>query len=185
MHRYSLQHHKIRIKSLDRFLEDNSFTIANRKVRLRLLTQRDMDLWMEFVNSCSPRSLWLRFLSPFSATPEIAQRFCNINPDEEVAVAAEITEEGRKKLIAIARLITCQPRDEVEYAVIVTDSWQQQKLGRMLSKACLNLAKHLDVRVVNAETIQENFPIVRVLNHFHFKIESKERNMILMSLELK
>ncbi len=55
----------------------------------------------------------------------------------------------------------------------------------MLSKACLNLAKHLDVRVVNAETIQENFPIVRVLNHFHFKIESKERNMILMSLELK
>ncbi|HBA55921.1 MAG TPA: hypothetical protein DCZ04_16090, partial [Syntrophorhabdus aromaticivorans] len=87
--------------------------------------------------------------------------------------------------IAIARLIKCRPRDEVEYAVIVTDSWQQKRLGRMLSQACLNLAKHLDIRVVNAETIQENFPIVRVLNHFHFKIESKERNMILMSLRLK
>jgi len=184
MYRHSLQSYKIRIKNLDRFLADNSFTLANRQVRLRLLTKNDTDLWTQFVNSCSPRSLWLRFLSPFSATPETAQRFCNINPEEEVAVAAEVTEGDRKQLIAIARLIKCQPRDEVEYAVIVTDSWQQQRLGRMLSSACLNLAKYLDVRVVNAETIQENFPIVRVLNHFHFKIESKERNMILMSLAL-
>ncbi len=185
MYRHSLQCYKVRMKTLDRFLADNSFTIGSHSVHLRLLTRHDMDLWTEFVNSCSPRSLWLRFLSPFSATPETAQQFCNINPEEEVAVAAEITEGDRKKLIAIARLIKCRPRDEVEYAVIVTDSWQQKRLGRMLSQACLNLAKHLDIRVVNAETIQENFPIVRVLNHFHFKIESKERNMILMSLRLK
>ncbi|OPY78774.1 MAG: succinyl-CoA synthetase subunit alpha [Syntrophorhabdus sp. PtaU1.Bin153] len=185
MYRHNLQGYKFRMKTLDRFLADNSFTIDKRPVHLRLLTRHDMDLWTEFVNSCSPRSLWLRFLSPFSATPKTAQQFCNIDPEEEVAVAAEVTEGDRKKLIAIARLIKCQPRDEVEYAVIVTDSWQQKRLGRMLSKACLDLAKHLDIRVVNAETIQENFPIVRVLNHFHFKIESKERNMILMSLRLK
>ncbi|OPY65022.1 MAG: succinyl-CoA synthetase subunit alpha [Syntrophorhabdus sp. PtaU1.Bin002] len=185
MYRHSLHSYKVKIKTLDRFLADNSFTIGNRPVHLRLLTQRDMDLWTEFVNSCSPRSLWLRFLSPFSATQETAQRFCNINPEEEVAVAAEMIEGDRKKLIAIARLIACQPRDEVEYAIIVTDSWQQKRLGRLLSEACLKLAKYLDIRVVNAETIQENFPIVRVLNHFHFKIESKERNMILMSLRLK
>jgi acyl-CoA synthetase (NDP forming) len=185
MYRHNLQGYKFRMKTLDRFLADNSFTIDKHPVHLRLLTRHDIDLWTEFVNTCSPRSLWLRFLSPFSATPETAQQFCNIDPEEEVAVAAEITEGNRKKLIAIARLIKCRPRDEVEYAVIVTDSWQQKRLGRMLSKACLDLAKHLDIRVVNAETIQENFPIVRVLNHFHFKIESKERNMILMSLRLK
>ena len=185
MYRHSLQSYRSKIKTLDRFLADNSFTIANRQVRLRLLTQHDIDLWTQFVNGCSPRSLWLRFLSPFSATPETAQQFCAINPEEEVAVAAEVNEGDGRQLIAIARLIKCRPRDEVEYAVIVTDSWQQKRLGRMLSKACLNLAKYLDVRVVNAETIQENFPIVRVLNHFHFKIESKERNMILMSLTLE
>ena len=55
----------------------------------------------------------------------------------------------------------------------------------MLSELCLNLAKHLDFRVVNAETVQENFPILRVLNHFHFKMKNKERNMILMFLRLE
>ncbi|HBA55922.1 MAG TPA: hypothetical protein DCZ04_16095, partial [Syntrophorhabdus aromaticivorans] len=92
MYRHSLQCYKVRMKTLDRFLADNSFTIGSHSVHLRLLTRHDMDLWTEFVNSCSPRSLWLRFLSPFSATPETAQQFCNINPEEEVAVAAEITE---------------------------------------------------------------------------------------------
>jgi acyl-CoA synthetase (NDP forming)/GNAT superfamily N-acetyltransferase len=185
MYRYSRQCEKVRLKTLDRFLADNSFTIGNRSVHLRVLTNKDVDLWTEFVNSCSPRSLWLRFLSPFSATPETAHQFCNIKPDEEVAVVAETTEDNRKKLVAIARLIKCRPRDEAEYAVIVTDSWQQKRLGRVLSEACLNLAKRLDVRIVNAETVQENFPIMRVLDHFHFKMKNKERNVILMSLALE
>lgn len=185
MYRYSRQCNKVRIKALNRFLADNSLTIDDRPVHLRRLSNDDIDLWTDFVNSCSPRSLWFRFLSPFSATPETAQRFCNINPDEEVAVVAETTDGDHKKLIAIGRLIKCRPRDEAEYAVIVTDSWQQKRLGRVLSEVCLNLAKHLDFRVVNAETIQENFPIMNVLNHFHFKMKNKERNMILMSLTLK
>jgi RimJ/RimL family protein N-acetyltransferase len=185
MFRYSRQCDKARIKALDRFLADNSLTIDDRPVHLRLLSKDDVDLWTDFVNSCSPRSLWLRFLSPFSATPETAQRFCDINPDEEVAVVAETTEGDHKKLIAIARLIKCRPRDEAEYAVIVTDSWQQKKLGPALSDVCLNLAKRLDFRVVNAETVQENFPILRVLNHFHFTMKNKERNMILMFLRLE
>jgi acyl-CoA synthetase (NDP forming)/RimJ/RimL family protein N-acetyltransferase len=185
MYRHSLQCYKVRIKALDRVLADNAFTIGDRPVHLRLLTRHDIDLWTEFVNSCSPRSLWLRFLSPFSPTPEAAQRFCDINPDEEVAVAAEMTgDDQRKKLIAIARLIKCGRTDEAEYAVIVTDSWQQKWLGQRLSEACLSLARHLNVRVVNAETVQENFPIMKVLNHFHFKMKNKERNMILMSLTL-
>ncbi len=45
MYRHGLQCCKVRIKALDRFLADNSFTIGNRQVRLRLLTRRDIDLW--------------------------------------------------------------------------------------------------------------------------------------------
>ncbi len=185
MYRYSRRCMKVRIKALDGFLADNSPTVDNRRIRLRLLTQNDMALWTEFVKSCSDRSLWLRFLSPFSPTPERAERFCNISPEEELAVVAEISEGDKKKLIGIARLIRCRSLDEAEYAVIVTDSWQQKKLGRMLSETCVKLAKHLDMRVVNAETVDENLPMTRVLSQCRFKMANKERNMILMSLTLK
>ncbi len=95
MYRYACQRNRIRSRDLDHFLAESSFTIGTSEVRLRLLTRHDVNLWTEFVESCSPRSLWLRFLSPFSPTPEKAQKFCNIDPDEEVAVAAETTADSR------------------------------------------------------------------------------------------
>ena len=185
MYRHGCRRDKIRIRTLDRFLAANSFSLDGYQVDLRLLTARDTDLWTEFVRSCSDRSLWLRFLSPFTPTPEAAERFCNIEPEEEVAVAAEITEDNRRKIIAIARLIKCRSTDEAEYAVIVTDSWQQRRLGRALSEACLKLARFLNLRVVNAETVQENFPMMRVFSHCRFKMQSKDKSMVLMSLTLK
>lgn len=174
-----------RLADLNGFLADRSFAIAGRQVHLRLLTQNDIDLWTDFVKSCSPRSLWMRFLSPFDPTPEAARRYCVIDPEEEVAVVAEAVEADRRKLVAIARLIKCGPTDQAEYAVIVTDSWQKRTLGRLLLEACLDLSKHLGIRVVNAEIVQENFPMNKVLNHCNFTMHAKERNMLLMSRNLE
>jgi acyl-CoA synthetase (NDP forming)/RimJ/RimL family protein N-acetyltransferase len=185
MYRHSRQRIKARTKALDTFLARSSFTIGNHPVHLRLLTHHDIDGWTQFVNSCSPRSLWLRFLSPFTATPDKAERFCNINPEEEVAVVAEMINGEEKRLIAIARLIRCRLPDQAEYAVIVTDSWQQKTLGRVLSETCVNLARHLNLRVVNAETLRENAPMTRVLSRCRFKVANRERNMVLMSLTLQ
>ncbi len=185
MYRHGRQLNKVKIRTLDRFLAGTALPLGDQQVHLRLLTDRDKDLWTEFVNRCSPRSLRLRFLSPFSPTTEAAERFCNIDPNEEVAVVAELTENNRKELVAIARLIKCGQGDEAEYAVIVTDSWQQKTLGGVLSQAALSLAKFLDVKVVNAETLRENFPMTSILNRCGFRTESREKNMILMSLRLK
>ena len=176
---------KARLKALDDLLAVKSFSMNNLRTRFRLLTHHDIDLWMEFVNSCSARSLWMRFLSPFAATAEAAERFCNINPDEEVAIVAEMTEGDRKRLIGIARLSKNRRRDEAEYAVMVSDPWQQKALGFMLSMTCLKLAKHLDIRIVNTESLRENFPMMRILNQCDFKVKEMDRNMVSMSLKLE
>jgi GNAT superfamily N-acetyltransferase len=174
-----------RLADLNGFLAARSFEIAGRRVHLRLLTQDDIDLWTDFVKSCSPRSLWMRFLSPFAPTPEAARRYCVLDPEEEVAVVAETVEGDRRKPVSIARLIKCGTTGHAEYAVIVTDSWQKKTLGRLLLEACLDLSKYLGVRVVNAEIVQENFPMNKVLNHCNFTMHAKERNMLLMSRSLE
>lgn len=175
----------VRLADLNGFLAHRSFEIAGRQVHLRLLTQNDIDLWTDFVKSCSPRSLWMRFLSPFDPTPEAAHRYCVLDPEEEVAVVAETVESDGRKLVAIARLIKCGTTGQAEYAVIVTDSWQKRTLGRLLLEACIDLSKHLGIRVVNAEIVQENFPMNKVLNHCNFTMHAKERNMLLMSRNLE
>jgi acetate---CoA ligase (ADP-forming) len=184
MYAYGQRQHKTRLEELNGLLKARSFTVDDRRIALRLLTHGDISLWTDFVKSCSERSLWMRFLSPFSPTPENARRFCDIDPDEEVAVVAETVEQGNSKLVAIARLIKCGNSGQAEYAVIVTDRWQQKTLGRLLLEACLDMARRLDIRVVNAEILQENFPMNKVLNHCHFTLHAKERNMLLLSRDL-
>ncbi len=174
-----------RLKSLEHRLTEASVLMGGKPVRFRFLRRQDKQLWTEFVNSCSERSLWLRFLSPFSATPERAERFCNVDPEKELAVVAELYEEQRRKFLAVARLVRCRDHDQVEYAVIVTDAWQKMSLGRVLSELCVELAKHLEARTINAETVLENFPMTRILNRCRFVLKKKEENMVRLALTLQ
>jgi acetyltransferase len=159
--------------------------IDDRPVRLRLINPQDIGLWTDFVNSCSPTSLWLRFLSPFSATPERAQRFCNINPENEVAIVAEMMDGEKIKFLGISRLVKNKRCEgEAEYAIIIADLYQKKSLGYTLSRQCIEMAKKEGYRTIRAETIQQNFAMLRIFRNCHFELDYKEDNMVSMALKL-
>lgn len=186
MYRYEQRRRTVMIKALDSRLADKSFIIDKKPVRFRLLRVNDTGLWTDFVNGCSQQSLWLRFLSPFSATPERAQRYCDIDPDEEFAVIAETIEDNRRKVVAIARLIklTFNNNNEAEFAIIVSDPWQRKTLGHLLSELSMGLAENCGIKHMVSETLQENHAIIKVLKRCRFKVERKEGNMFTLSLKL-
>ena len=182
MCRYAGRCKKMETQAVATPLTDEVVVIDNMSLNLRPITQNDIDLWIEFVNGCSPRSLWLRFLSPFSATPENAERFCTVNPEEELAVVAEITSGDHRKLVGIARLIKNAPHhSDAEYAVIISDQWQRRRLGGILSERCMKLAKSWGVKTLRAETIHGNYRMVKILNKCNFKMEGIDGNMVMMS----
>ncbi|HPL32599.1 MAG TPA: acetate--CoA ligase family protein, partial [Smithellaceae bacterium] len=122
MYAYGVRRRSAMTDSIARHLTKDTLSVDNMPVRLRLINPKDIALWTDFVNSCSPKSLWLRFLSPFSATPERAQRFCNVNPEEEVALVAEARMGDQHKFLGIARLIKNKRCEgEAEYAIIISD----------------------------------------------------------------
>lgn len=171
-------------RSWERVLTDREIRLNGQPVNLRLIGPNDTDLWTEFVNGCSAESLWFRFLSPFTATPEMAQRFCGIDPEEELAVVAETRENGCRKLIGIARLIKVPGHDDAEYAIIISDPWQKKSLGRILTERCVELARQWGVKVIHSESLRENFPMTKILHNCRFHLYGKEANILLMSRDL-
>ncbi len=185
MYHYGVRRQSALTDSIARHLTKDAFSVDNNPVRLRLINPKDIGLWTDFVNGCSERSLWLRFLSPFSATPERAERFCNLNPEEEVAVVAEMKVGDQYKFLGIARLIKNKRREgEAEYAIIISDPWQNKSLGITLTEQCIELAKKEGYKTIRAETIQENYPMIRIFRHSDFAIDGKDENMVSMSLNL-
>jgi acyl-CoA synthetase (NDP forming)/RimJ/RimL family protein N-acetyltransferase len=185
MYHYGVRRQGAIADSIARHLTKDSLYVDDRPVHLRLINPKDIGLWTDFVNNCSQKSLWLRFLSPFSATPERAQRFCNLNPEEEVAVVAEMKDGDKHKFLGIARLIKNKRCEgEAEYAIIISDLWQNKSLGHTLSAQCIELAKKEGYKTIRAETLQENYAMIRIFRHCDFILDSKDENMVSMSLNL-
>jgi len=185
MYYYNVRRQSAVADSIARHLTRDVFSIDGHQVRLRLIDSRDTAQWTDFVNGCSDKSLWFRFLTPFSATPERAQRFCCMNPEDEIAVVAEMKVGNQHKFLGIARLIKNKRLEtEVEYAVIISDFWQNKSLGTRLSVECIELAKKEGYKLIRAETIQENFAMIRICRRCNFAFDGKDENMVSMSLSL-
>jgi acetyltransferase len=134
-----------------RTLKDSS------QVLLRPIKPEDEPLWHELLAACSQESRWFRFQYLFKQTThEMAARYCFIDYDREMAIVAEVEEEGRRKLAGIGRLVADADHQTAEYAVIVTDRWQGRGLGGMLTDYCLELAKNWGVGKVVAEMSKDN-----------------------------
>ena len=186
MYHYGVRRQSAIADSIVRHLTKEKLSVDDLPVRLRLINPKDIGLWTDFVNGCSEKSLWLRFLSPFSATPERAQRFCNVNPEEEIALVAEMsTPDHHNKLLGIARIIkNTRCEGEAEYAIIISDPWQNKSLGITLSEQCIELAKKEGYKTIRAETLQENYAMIRIFRRCDFEFDGKDESMVSMSLKL-
>jgi acetyltransferase len=64
----------------------------------------DEPLWLEMFQNFSEESIRYRFFQMLKDTPhEVRVRYCNIAYDREIAIVAELTEEGRRKILGVSR----------------------------------------------------------------------------------
>ena len=144
------------------------------EVTLRPIKPEDEPLWHELLAGCSTQSRWFRFNYLFKQTThEMASRYCFIDYDRELAIVAEVEEEGRRKLMGIGRLVADADHQTAEYAVIVVDRWQGRGLGGMLTDYCLELAKKWGVKQVVAEIAKDNARMLATFRNRGFDIASR------------
>ena len=143
------------------------------EVTLRPIKPEDEPLWHELLAGCSTQSRWFRFNYLFKQTThEMASRYCFIDYDRELAIVAEVEEEGQRKLIGVGRLVADVDHQTAEYAVIVVDRWQGRGLGGMLTDYCLELAKTWGVEQVVAEIAKDNSRMLAIFRNRGFEVRS-------------
>jgi len=142
------------------------------EVTLRPIKPEDEPLWLELLGSCSKESIYSRFRYFFQwNSHEVATRFCYIDYNREIAIVAEVEEEGRRRLVGVGRLIADPDHETVEYAVLITDRWQNRELGSILTDYCMEIARKWNVKKIVAQTTTENRPMISVFEKRGFKID--------------
>ena len=99
-------------------------------VLLRPIKPEDEPLWKAMLASCSRETIYSRFRYFFQwSEHSVATRYCYIDYDREIAMVAETGEGGQRRLVGVGRLVADPDHETVEYAVLVSDAWQNRGLG--------------------------------------------------------
>ena len=91
-----------------------------RPVLLRPIKPEDEPLWLEMFKNFSEESIRYRFFHIIKDTShEMRVSYCNIDYDREMAIVAELTEDGERKILGVVRLNVEPDRRSGEIAFIV------------------------------------------------------------------
>ena len=155
------------------------------EIILRPIKPEDEPLWLELLASCSKESIYHRFRYDFYFdSHDIASQYCFIDYDREIAIVAEVEDEGKKKLIGVGRLIADPDVEVMEYAILITDAWQKKELGFTLTNYCMEIAKSRGVKILAAETTKDNKPMISVFRKLNFKIRFNEDTTVSVNKDI-
>jgi len=146
-------------------------TVDGQKIILRPIKPEDEPLWLELLGSCSKESIYSRFRYFFQwSSHDVATRYCYIDYDREIAIVAETEDKGKKKLIGVGRLISDPEHQTVEYAILITDKWQNKDLGGIITDYCIDIAKKWGLKKIYAQTTADNHRMISLFKKRGFTV---------------
>ncbi|NQV23746.1 MAG: bifunctional acetate--CoA ligase family protein/GNAT family N-acetyltransferase [Rhodopirellula sp.] len=153
-------------------------------VRLRPIKPEDEPMWHTLLASCSEESIRFRFFHLIrQTTHEMATRYCFIDYDREMAIVAEVEIDGHRVLVGVGRLVADADHTNAEYAILVTDDWQNKGVGNLLTDYCLEICQSWGIDRVVAETDPENRRMIHMFQKRGFEVHH-DRDVVSVSRTL-
>jgi acetyltransferase len=150
-------------------------TIDGREFILRPIRPEDEPLEAEMFEGLSDQSIYFRFLGyKPQVTHEFLSRLNQIDYDREMAIIAEVREDGRTKMAGVVRIIADAWGEVAEFAILVADSWQDQGLGSIMTDYMLEVARDKGIRTLNASVLLTNSKMLQMLKRRGFCLKSDE-----------
>ena len=142
---------------------------------IRPIRPEDAPLLVEFFESLSPRSIYLRFLRPLKCLSHgMLARFTQIDYDRHIALVALAESETNEKMLGVARVITGRNPGEAEFSVVVNDSWQGKGIGAALLQRCVSIAQERGIQRIMGTVLTENIQMLALGRKLGFSIKREQ-----------
>jgi acetyltransferase len=141
------------------------------EVLLRPIRPEDEPLEAELISGLSDETSRFRFFQVMrNITHEMLIGYCNIDYDHEMAIIAELTQDGKKRSIGVSRLIT-EPGDRrAEFAVLVADEFAGQGLGTKLVDMLIGIGEEKNLETIYGIVLADNTHMIRLCRALGFDV---------------
>lgn len=164
------------------------YTLRNgQTVLLRPIKPDDEQMWVEMFKNWSEETIHYRFFGTIKVplTHEFSASCTNIDQDREVAIVAELEEEGHRGLLGVVRLFVEPIWKTGEIAFVVTDSWHGQGLGSKLVDSIIEISKDKKLETIYAIILHDNYRAIGLMKKMGFNIEFPDDGTVKAVLNFK
>jgi len=140
-----------------------------RDVLLRPIRAEDEPLIKEMMSTLSEETLRVRFFVIMEIDHRMLMHFCNVDYDREIAIAAELKEGDKKRIIGGGRLIVEPDTGSGQFALLVSDDFQKQGLGEKLLDVTVGLAQDKGLHEIYGIVLSENNKMLGLSKKMGFK----------------
>ncbi len=156
------------------------------EVTFRAIVPEDEPLMRELFYSLSEQSIIQRFFQlKADISHEELVNYCQVDYDREIAIVAEIEQDGKRRIIGVGRITSMGDRSQAELAVTVGDPWQGRGLGTALMEKIIEIARNQGIKRLWMHILRDNEAMLRLAKKFRFKEgESEDRDIVSVYLNL-
>jgi acetyltransferase len=151
----------------------SSFEIENKKITIRPIRPEDAELEQTFIRELLPQSKYYRFMGNINElSQDMLIRFTQIDYDREMAMVASFMEGENEKIIGITRY-TINPDGKIaEFAIVVSDLWQNKGIGSQLLTSLIAIAKNKGLESIEGTVFSENIRMLGLVRRHGFIVTS-------------
>jgi acetyltransferase len=167
-------------------LERHVVLPGGERLRLRPIRPEDEPHWIRMLDACSRETIYMRFRYMFQwATHEVATRYCFTDYDREIAMVAEREDAGEPRLVGVGRLVRDPGHDTAEYAVLISDAWQNRGLGGVLTDVCEEIARGWGLSHMVAQTTADNGRMLALFRKRGYAVEPDDEGLMKVEKALR
>lgn len=151
---------------------------------IRPIRPEDEPLMVRFHESLSERTVQLRYFTPVNLRQRISHerltRIVFIDYDREMVLVAETdnAKSGEPEIAGVARLTQSYDRYSAEFAIVVSDRYQGQGIGRELMQRLLDIGKTEDIAVITGYVLPDNQGMLNLANQLGFEMQTNEDGVV-------
>jgi acetyltransferase len=155
------------------------------EVVLRPIRPEDEGLMHELATSASPEAIRTRFFSPIHMSHDWLIFFCNVDYDRHMAIVAEMTENGKRQIIGVARLVMKPDFRSGEFAIFVHDRYQRKGLAHKLMEIIIEIGREKGLEEIVGDVLAENNKMLQLARKMGFIVRPASYGVNSIFLKLK
>ncbi|WP_213953424.1 GNAT family N-acetyltransferase [Variovorax sp. dw_954] len=158
------------------------------RVLIRPIHKDDVEMERKFIEALSPESRRFRFLETLNSPSDaLLAKLTTIDPSTDMAYVAVIEENAKEIEVGVARFSAQAGGKECEFAVTVSDAWQNKGLGTLLMKYLIVAAKKLGIERMHSSDLEDNNLMRKFAAHLQLdhKRDPDDITQVLYTVDLR